>query len=90
MNNFISADFLAALIALQPMSYVIRIGLAILAFGAAMNPEKVVARAVGLVWLIITGAALLVIGINNGTVVDIVLGLAAAGAAAFSWWHNRY
>ncbi len=85
-------DFLTigALTALKPMSYVMRIGVALVAFGAAMNVEKVIARVIGLVWLIITGAMLLLTGITHGTAVDIILGLAALGAAAYSWWHTRY
>jgi hypothetical protein len=90
MNDLLANYFLASLIALKPMSYLLRIALAAVAFGAAMNPDKVVARVIGLVWLIVTGAGLLLVGFTNGTAVDIVLGLVALGAAAYSWWHNRY
>jgi hypothetical protein len=85
-------DFLTigALTALKPMSYVMRIGVALVAFGAAMNVEKVIARVIGLVWLIITGTMLLLTGITHGTAVDIILGIIALGAAAYSWWHTRY
>lgn len=85
-------DFLTlgALTALKPMSYVIRIGVAVVAFGAAMNVEKVIARVIGLVWLIITGGLLLLTGITQHTAVDIILGIVALGAAAYSWWHTRY
>jgi len=76
-------------IALKPMSYVIRLGLAVLAFGAAMNVEKVIARVIGFVWLLITGAGLLLVGFQNGTFVDIILGLVALCAAGFSWWFTR-
>lgn len=80
---------LGALMALNPLGYGLRIGLAILAFGAAMNVEKVIARAIGFVWLLITGAGLLVLGFQNGTAIDILLGLAAVGGAGYSWWFTR-
>lgn len=85
----IDSPLLGALVALKPMSYVIRLGLAVLAFGAAMNVEKTVARAIGFVWLLLTGAGLLLVGIQHGTIVDIVLGVAALGAAGYSWWFTR-
>ncbi len=90
MNDFISSSFLAALIALKPMSYFIRLTLPGVAFGAAMNPDKVTARIIGFVWLIVTGIGLLIVGIGSGTAIDIILGLLACGAAAYSWWHTRY
>lgn len=80
---------LGALIALKPMSYVMRLGLAVLAFGAAINVDKVVARVLGFVWLLVTGAGLLLVGIQNETIVDILLGIAALAAAAYSWWYTR-
>ena len=80
---------LSALIALKPTSYVIRVGLAIVAFGAAMNVDKVVARVIGFLWLLITGAGLLFVGFLNGTATDIVLGLVALGGAGYSWWYTR-
>ncbi|MBB5349780.1 hypothetical protein HNR46_000001 [Haloferula luteola] len=86
---FIESSLLGALVALKPMSYVIRLGFAVLAFGAAMNVDKTVARVIGFVWLLLTGAGLLLVGIQNGTIVDIVLGVAALGAAGYSWWYTR-
>ncbi len=81
--------FVGALIALKPASYAIRLVLAGAAFGAAMNSEKVVARVIGLVWLLLAGAGLLLIGMKHGTAVDILLGIAALGAAGYSWWYTR-
>ena len=89
IRTFLDFPQLGALIALKPMSYVIRIGLAIVAFGAAMNVDKVVARVIGFVWLLITGAGLLFVGFQNGTAVDIILGLVALGGAGYSWWYTR-
>jgi hypothetical protein len=86
---FMDAPLLGALLALKPMSYVMRLGLAVLAFGAAMNVDKTVARVIGFVWLLLTGAGLLLVGVQNGTIVDIVLGIAALGAAGYSWWYTR-
>ncbi len=86
---FQQINILSALIALEPLSYLIRIGLGVVAFGAAMNSEKTIARVVGLVWLLITGAALFFVGIQNVTVVDILLGLLVLAAAGYSWWHTR-
>lgn len=80
---------LGALVALKPLSYVIRIGLAVVAVGAAMNVDKTLARVLGLVWLLLTGVGLLLVGMHNGTIVDIVLGIAALGAAGYSWWYAR-
>ncbi len=87
--NLIDTIPLAALIALSPTSYIMRIVVAAVAFSACMNPDKVVARVIGLVWLLITGISLLIVGINNGTVVDILLGIVALGAAGYSWWYTR-
>lgn len=81
---------LAALVALPPMSYVIRLSLAAAAFGAAMNVEKVAARVIGFVWLLLTGGGLLLTGLQHGTPVDLILGLAALGAAGYSWWFTRH
>jgi hypothetical protein len=47
---------LGALVALKPMSCVVRLGFAVLAFGAAMNADKTIARVIGFVWLAL-GAA---------------------------------
>ena len=87
----VPGDFslLGALIALKPMSYVIRIGFAVLAFGAAMNVDKVIARVIGFVWLLLTGGGLFLLGLQNGTAVDLVLGLGVLGAAGYSWWYTR-
>ena len=86
---FLDTPLLGALVALKPMSYVIRLGLAVVAFGAAMNVDKVIARVIGFVWLLVTGAGLLLVGIQNGTIVDILLGIAALSAAGYSWWYTR-
>jgi hypothetical protein len=88
-SAFFEAPLLGAIVALKPMSYVIRLGLAVFAFGAAMNVDKVIARVIGFVWLLVTGAGLLLVGIQNGTVVDILLGIAALAAAGYSWWYTR-
>lgn len=85
----LEVPLLGALVALKPVSYVMRLGLALLAFGAAMNVDKVVARVIGFVWLLLTGAGLLLVGIQNGTIVGIVLGIAALGGAGYSWWFTR-
>jgi len=58
-------------------------------FIAAINIEEVVARAIGLVILILTGAGLLLVGISNQTVLDILFGIIGLGAAAYSWWYTR-
>ena len=89
MNDILSHHFQAALIALEPMSYLIRFTLASAAFGAAMATDKVIARVIGIAGLLVTCAVFLIIGTTKGTVVDIVLGLAAGGAAVYSWWHTR-
>lgn len=88
-SALMDATFLGALIALKPMSYVMRLGLAVIAFGAAMNADKVIARVIGFVWLLITGAGLLIVGLKNGTIVDILLGIVALSAAGYSWWYTR-
>lgn len=88
--SLLEAPILGALVALKPTSYLIRLGIAALAFGAAMDSNKVVARVIGFVWLLIAGAGLLIVGIQHGTIVDILLGVAALGAAGYSWWYTRY
>ncbi|WP_367872843.1 hypothetical protein [Luteolibacter sp. Populi] len=80
---------LGELVGLKPMSYATRLGLATLAFGAAMNADKVIARVIGFVWLLLAGAGLFLIGITKGTAVDLVLGVAVLGAAGYSWWYTR-
>jgi len=60
-----------------------------MAFTAAMNYENVITRVLGFVFLIISGAALLMIGLGHGTIIDILLGIAAIGAAGYSWWYTR-
>jgi hypothetical protein len=88
-SPLIDFPLFGALVALKPMSYAIRLGLAVLAFGAAMNVEKVMARVLGLGWLLVTGAGLLLVGVPKGTIVDILLGIAALSAAGYSWWYTR-
>ena len=80
---------LGELMGLKPMSYPFRLFMACLAFGAAMNAEKVVLRAIGLALLLITGGGLLLTGFGKGTIVDILLGFAALGAAGYAWWSTR-
>lgn len=80
----------AAAIALKPTSYAIRLGLGALAFGAAINVDKVIARVIGFAWLLVTGAGLLLVGFQNGTWVDIILGFVAIGAAGYSWWYTHH
>jgi hypothetical protein len=60
MQTLADLHLLAALTALTPMSYAIRLALAGAAFCAAMNVDKVVARVIGFVWLLIAGAGLLI------------------------------
>lgn len=83
-------QLVAAAIALKPTSYAIRLGLGALAFGAAMNVDKVIARVIGFAWLLVTGAGLLIVGLQNGTWVDILLGIVAVGAAGYSWWFTHH
>lgn len=85
----IEPSLLAALVALKPVSYVIRLGLAVVAVGAAMNVDKTIARVIGLVWLLLTGLGLLFVGMSHGTVLDILLGIAVLAAAGYSWWHTH-
>ncbi|RYD24445.1 MAG: hypothetical protein EOP88_00115 [Verrucomicrobiaceae bacterium] len=80
---------LAALVALKPKSYIIRLLIAGGAFAGAMNGEKVVARVIGFVWLLIAGAGFLIVGGREGTFIDILLGLVLGGAALCSWWYTR-
>lgn len=49
----VETPVLGALVALKPMSYMIRIGTALLAFSVAMNADKVIARVIGFVWLLV-------------------------------------
>lgn len=87
--NLAEALPVADLIALKPLSYGIRILFACAAFPAAMSVEKVIPRVIGFVWLLITGVGLLFVGFNHGTIVDILLGIIALGAAGYSWWFTR-
>lgn len=80
---------LAALIALEPMSYVIRTLFFIAAFSSAMKIESVVGRAVGFCIMIITASGLLLVGVRAETIVDIVLAICAFAAAGYSWWYTR-
>ncbi|MCU0797770.1 MAG: hypothetical protein MUF31_17755 [Akkermansiaceae bacterium] len=88
-NPLLETPLLGALLALKPSSYIVRLGLAVIAFGAAINVDKVVARVIGFVWLLLTGAGLLLVGIQNGTVLDMLLGIVALAAAGYSWWFTR-
>lgn len=88
-NPLLETPLLGALLALKPSSYIVRLGLAVIAFGAAINVDKVVARVIGFVWLLLTGAGLLLVGIQNGTVLDMMLGIVALAAAGYSWWFTR-
>ena len=88
-DTFLHEHALGALIALKPMSYVIRLCIAVFAFSAAINTDKVVARVIGFVWLLIAGGGFLILGVTKGTIVDGLLGVAALGAAGYSWWYTR-
>lgn len=79
----------AALIAMEPKAYLIRLIMASVAFSVAMNIERVILRVLGFVWLLIVGASFTIIGFSHGTILDILLGLVAVGAAGYSWWYTR-
>jgi hypothetical protein len=81
---------LAALLALKPHSYVIRLLWAVGAFATAMNVESTLGRVIALGALIVAGVGLLVVGFGHGTVGDMVLGAASLGAAGYAWWFTRY
>jgi len=87
--NQIDAPILASLIALTPLSYVMRIAFSASAFAAAMNVDKTATRAIGFVFLLLLGIAWLVVGVGHGTVLDIILGAVALSAAGYSWWYTR-
>lgn len=88
-ESLLSEMPLAELIALKPISYLTRLLIACVAFGAAMNPDKVIARVIGLVWLLIAGGGFLMLGVTKETIVDLLLGLVALGAAGYAWWYTR-
>ena len=88
-TSLLDSTVIGALIALKPLSYAIRLSLAGVAFAAAINVEKTIARVIGFVWLLLSGAGFLLVGLQHGTVVDILLGLAGLGAAGYSWWYTR-
>ena len=89
ITDLLASDVFGALLALKPHKYVVHLAVAVAAFGGAMNDDKVLARVVGFVVLLITGGGLLILGIQKGTAVDGILGLALLGAAAYSWWYTR-
>ena len=88
-TSLMGIPVLAALVALQPKSYLIRLGMAAVAFSGAMSSERVVARVIGFAWLLIAGAGFLIMGARSGTVVDLLIGLSLLGAAGYSWWFTR-
>ena len=87
--NLLTSVPLAEITALRPSAYGVRLLWALVAFAAAMNIEKTVARVIGFVFLLLSGVSLLLIGLQRGTIVDTIAGLAALGAAAYSWWYTR-
>jgi hypothetical protein len=87
--DLLESGLFGALLARQPHRYLFDLCIAVVAFGAAMNHERAIRRAIGFVVLLLTGCSFLILGIQNGTAVDMVLGLAALGAAAYSWWYTR-
>jgi hypothetical protein len=90
LQSFFDGDLpLAALMAFKPLSYVIRIATAAIAFNAAMDNEKVLGRVLGLVWLIVVGGLFLMTGLTKATHIDTLLGLLAVGAAGYSWHYTR-
>lgn len=89
LNILCGHIFLAEWIALEPQKYIARLGTAAVAFGVAMNVDKVITRAISLVWLILVGAILFLVGIANKTVGDMALGVIALGAAGYAWWSTR-
>lgn len=69
----------------------IRLLLATLAAGAAIRVNRVLfpGRAGDVVWLILSGGGLLVLGIREEVVGDILLGLAVLGVAGYSLWRAK-
>ena len=88
-TTLLELPLLGVLVALKPMSYIIRLGLAGVAFGGAMNADKTVTRVIGFVWLLLTGAGLLLVGLLSSTILDILLGIVVLAAAGYSWWYTR-
>lgn len=87
--DLLEPGLLGALFAREPHRYLFDLCIAVVAFGAAMNHERAIRRAIGFVVLLLTGGGLMILGIQKGTVADMVLGLAGLGAAAYSWWYTR-
>lgn len=87
--DLLESGLLGALAARDPHRYLLDVCIAVVAFGAAMNHERAIRRAIGFVVLLLTGGGWMILGIQNGTAVDVVLGLAGLGAAAYSWWYTR-
>lgn len=87
--DLLASGLLGALVARDPHRYLFDLCIAVVAFGAAMNHERAIRRAIGFVVLLLTGGGLMILGIQNGTPVDMILGLSGLGAAAYSWWYTR-
>jgi hypothetical protein len=87
--DLLESGLVGALLARPPHRYLVDVCIAVVAFGAAMNHERAIRRAIGFVVLLLTGGGLLIMGIQNGTAVDGILGLVGLGAAAYSWWYTR-
>ncbi len=83
------SSIIAELVALKPASYIGRIIACIGAFYAALNIEGTFSRAAGVAVLVIAGGGLLIVGLSNGTAIDILLGILGSVAAGYTWWHTR-
>ena len=89
LESLLSDLPLGELLSKKPLYYVTRLLMAGVAFSMATNAEKVFARVIGLVWLLIVGGLFLSIGVTKETVGDMLIGVAALGAAGYAWWHTR-
>ena len=87
--DLLESGLFGALRARQPHRYLFDLCIAAVSFGAAMNHERAIRRAIGFVFLLLTGGSFLILGIQHGTAVDVILGLVLLGAAAYSWWYTR-
>jgi len=87
--NDLGSIVISSLLAMEPMFYVKRLGVAVVAFGVSMNMDKVIGRGIALALLVVIGGVLLMLGCTKGTLVDILLGLTVVGSAGYAWWYNH-
>ena len=75
--------------ALEPSKYIKLVSVLIGSYFAACKIDSIWARVMGIATLVALGGMILLTGLSNGELLDILIGLLSVGGALHAWWVTR-